>query len=194
MELIFATQNKHKITEVADALGKKIKIISLLDIGCFEELPETQDSFEGNAKQKAFYVFEKYHKNCFVDDSGLEIEALNGKPGIFSARYAGKDKDMEANINKVLDEMNGIPNRAAQFRTVIALILNGKDYIFEGIIKGTILSERRGNHGFGYDPVFIPDGYNLTFAEMSLVEKNKISHRAIAVGKLREFFSNELHS
>jgi XTP/dITP diphosphohydrolase len=190
MELIFASQNNHKIIEIADALGKDFKIISLTDIGCKEELPETQNSFEGNARQKAFYIFEHYHKNCFADDSGLEIEAFNGKPGIFSARYAGKDKDMEANIDKILDEMKGIQNRNAQFRTVIALVINGKGYIFEGIIKGTIIHERRGNMGFGYDPIFIPDGYNQTFAEMSLEEKNKISHRALAVKHLKEFMEN----
>ena len=172
------------------ALGKDFKIISLTDIGCNEELPETQDSFEGNARQKAFYIFEHYHKNCFADDSGLEIEALNGKPGIFSARYAGKDKDMEANIDKILDEMKGIQNRASQFRTAIALVINGMDYIFEGIIKGTIIHERRGNKGFGYDPIFIPDGYNQTFAEMSLEEKNKISHRTLAVCDLKGFLIN----
>jgi XTP/dITP diphosphohydrolase len=191
MEIIFATQNKHKITEISSVLGKEFHIISLEDIGCLEELPETQDTFEGNAKQKAFYIYEHYHKNCFADDSGLEIEALNGKPGIYSARYAGNDKDMEANIDKVLYEMKDVTNRKAQFRTVIALVIGENDYetcssfIFEGIIGGSIIKERRGTNGFGYDPIFIPDGFEITFAEMSLEAKNKISHRAIAVGKLK---------
>ncbi len=188
IKLIFATQNIHKVQEINNILGKDFNILNLTEMGCLEELPETQNTFEGNALQKAQFVFDKFNQNCFADDSGLEIVALDNKPGIFSARYAGIEKNMDANINKILEEMNGIPNREAQFRTVIALIINGKNFIFNGIIKGTIINEKRGSNGFGYDPIFIPDGHLQTFAEMPLDQKNKISHRAIAIQKLKNFF------
>ncbi len=189
MQLIFASQNSDKITEISTALGNGFSILSLLEMGINEELEETQNTFEGNALQKARFVYEMFKKPCFADDSGLEIVALDGKPGIFSARYANENKDMKANIDKVLGELKGIKNRQAQFRTVIALIIDEKEIIFEGIVKGAITEERHGIQGFGYDPIFIPDGYQKTFAEMTLDEKNKISHRAIAIEKLKAFFN-----
>ena len=187
MELIFATQNKNKIVEIEAALGKDFKIISLADIGFWEELPETQMTFEGNALQKAHYITEKFQKPCFADDSGMEVMALEGRPGIFSARYAGEGKDMNANIDKILQEMMGMEHREAQFRTVIALNINSKSHIFEGIVRGRIIQERRGTLGFGYDPIFIPEGQTRTFGEMTLGEKNKISHRAIAIREMKTF-------
>jgi len=189
MEIVFATQNAHKLIEIRKILGKSYTIISLSDIGCFDELDENHDTLEANALQKARFIYQNYHKNCFADDSGMEIDALNGRPGVNSARYAGKDKDMNANIEKVLDEMKGISDRKAQFRTVIALVLDEKEFLFDGVIKGSIINQKRGNNGFGYDPIFIPEGYNQTFAEMTLEEKNKISHRAMAVEKLKEFLN-----
>jgi len=160
---------------------------SLQQIGCTDDIPETAPTLEGNALLKAQYVFNRYGKNCFADDTGLEIEALDGRPGVLSARYATDGHDFEANIDKVLEELSAVANRNARFRTVIALILDGSVHYFEGIVNGKIITERKGIKGFGYDPVFLPDGYNLTFAEMPLAEKNKISHRALAVGKLVDF-------
>jgi XTP/dITP diphosphohydrolase len=187
MEIVFATQNEHKIIEIRKILGESYKIISLSDIGHFDELEENHDNMEMNALQKARFIYQNYQKNCFADDSGMEIDALNGRPGVNSARYAGLDKDMNANIEKILQEMKGNPDRKAQFRTVIALVLDGKEFLFDGVIKGSIINEKRGNNGFGYDPIFIPEGYNQTFAEMTLEEKNKISHRAKAVEQLKAF-------
>lgn len=190
-KLVFATNNKHKLREVSDILKDKIELLSLSDIHCNVDIPETSNTIPGNAKLKAQYVKEHYQLNCFADDTGLEIDALNGAPGVYSARYAGESKDSEANIQKVLKELKGKTNRKAQFRTVIALIYNEQEYLFEGIIKGEIIKEKRGNSGFGYDPIFVPEGYNDTFAEMGDEIKNKISHRAIAVEKLCNFLKNQ---
>jgi XTP/dITP diphosphohydrolase len=190
-ELVFATNNQHKLSEIQSLISADIILRSLKDIGCTYDIPETADTLEGNALIKARYVFEIYGKNCFADDTGLEIDALNGRPGVYSARYATDGHDFEANIDKVLYELSGLQNRKARFRTVIALIVNESVYYFEGIVNGEILSERRGNQGFGYDPIFLPDGYVQTFAEMPLSEKNKISHRARAVKKLVDFLKSE---
>ncbi len=185
--LVFATNNLHKLEEVRDILGGSFRIASLKEIGCTDDIPETADTLEGNSLQKARYVKEKFGYDCFADDTGLEVEALGGAPGVFSARYAGPGHDSEANMQKLLKELEGKANRQAQFRTVVALILEGREYTFEGIVRGTILTERRGTAGFGYDPVFVPEGYAETFAEMGSEEKNRISHRARAVQKLADF-------
>jgi len=192
-ELVFASNNQHKLLEVQSLIGNSYKLLSLEEIGCFEEIAETAETLEGNALLKAQFVYDLSNKNCFADDTGLEVEALDGRPGVFSARYAGPGHDFEANIDKVLLELSGYENRKARFRTVIALILEGKIHYFEGIANGKIIMERRGKQGFGYDPVFLPDGYNLTFAEIPLSEKNKISHRANAVLKLVGFL-RDLHN
>lgn len=189
MQLVFASHNKNKIKEISELIPASIILKGLSDINCNEDIPETADTIEGNAILKAQYIFNNYHLNCFADDSGLEVEALNGEPGVYSARYAGEPKNDENNIQKLLLKLKGNENRNAQFKTVIALILNGKKYQFEGIIRGKIIDEKRGSHGFGYDPVFIPEGYDRTFAEMEFLEKNRISHRAIAVKKLIEFLN-----
>lgn len=186
MKLVFATNNKNKVKEVSALLGDNIEVLSLADIDCKEELPETQDTLQGNAKQKARYVFDNYGYNCFADDTGLEIDALNGEPGVYSARYAGPDCKAEDNMAKVLGAMGDTDNRAAKFRTVIHLVIDGKDDAFEGEVLGQITRERSGAEGFGYDPIFLPTGFDLTFAEMELSEKNKISHRARATMKLVE--------
>jgi len=191
-ELIFATNNLHKLSEIQPLIGDNFIIQSLKQIGCDEDIPETAPTLEGNALLKAQYVFDRFGKNCFADDTGLEIEALNGRPGVFSARYATDGHDFEANINKVLIELTGVENRKARFRTVIALIFDGSVHYFEGIVNGEIISERKGIKGFGYDPVFLPAGYDKTFAEMPLSEKNKISHRARAVNKLVDFLNREI--
>lgn len=185
--LVFATNNLHKLEEVRDILGGSFRIASLKEIGCTDDISETADTLEGNALQKARYVKDKFGYDCFADDTGLEVEALGGAPGVFSARYAGPGHDSEANMQKLLKELEGKTNRQAQFRTVVALILEGREYTFEGIVRGTILTERRGTAGFGYDPVFVPEGYAETFAEMGSEEKNRISHRARAVQKLADF-------
>jgi XTP/dITP diphosphohydrolase len=190
MELVFATNNKHKLEELQAILGDQFKLLSLKDIGCNEEIPEEQETLEGNASQKAFFVYEKYGYNCFADDTGLEIEALNGEPGVYSARYAGEEKSAEANMNKVLDKLAKINNRNARFRTVISLIINGREKQFEGIVKGAILEEKKGASGFGYDPIFQPNDFQLSFAEMPLNEKNKISHRGRAVQKLVSYLKS----
>jgi len=184
MELVFATNNKHKLNELQAILGNRIKLLSLNEIGCDEDIPEEQETLEGNASQKAFYIYNKFGYNCFADDTGLEIEALNGEPGVYSARYAGEEKSAEANMNKVLAGLFKIKNRNARFRTVISLVINGSETQFEGVVDGKILDEKRGNSGFGYDPIFQPEGFTETFAEMNLTEKNKISHRGRAVEKL----------
>jgi XTP/dITP diphosphohydrolase len=159
----------------------------LNDINCLEDIPETQATIEGNASQKAFYVFVKYNVNCFADDTGLEVEALNGRPGVLSARYAGEMKDANANMDKILLELAGVENRKARFKTVISLVINNEEHLFEGIVDGVILNEKRGKDGFGYDPIFMPSGFDKSFAEMDLIEKNKISHRARATYKLLEY-------
>jgi len=189
MKLVFATNNPNKIKELQSILGDKFQILSLKDIGCFDDIPETSNTLEGNASQKAFYVYNKYKINCFADDTGLQIEALNGEPGVYSARYAGAENNSVANMQKALSKLNGINNRKAFFRTVISLIIDGKETQFEGIVRGNILEAPRGNSGFGYDPIFQPEGYTTTFAEMDLAEKNKISHRGRAVKKLVEFLN-----
>jgi XTP/dITP diphosphohydrolase len=187
MKLVFATNNQHKLKELQAILGEHFELLSLKDIGCFEEIPEDQPTLEGNASQKAFYVYEKFGYSCFADDTGLEIDALNGEPGVYSARYAGEAKDPQANMDKVLEKLENAENRKARFRTVISLVLDGEEKQFEGIVEGEITNEKRGGSGFGYDPVFLPVGYNKTFAEMSLDDKNQISHRARAVQKLVEY-------
>jgi len=187
MNLVFATNNQHKLEEVSQILGEKVEILSLADINCDVDIPETADTLEGNALLKAEYIYNNYGINAFADDTGLEIEALNNEPGVYSARYAGEEKSAQANMLKVLEKLEGIENRKAQFRTAISLILDGKTYLFEGIIKGTIIKEKRGEAGFGYDPIFMPDGYDKTFAELGNDVKNEISHRALAVNKLCEF-------
>jgi XTP/dITP diphosphohydrolase len=188
IEIVFATNNKNKIAEVSKVLEGKVKLLSLADINCIAELPETTGTIEGNALQKAKHVAANFNVNCFADDTGLEIETLNGKPGVDSAFYAGSQKNADDNMQKVLTEMLGNSNRNAQFKTIIALVQNGNEYLFEGIIHGKILNQKQGTSGFGYDPIFMPNGYNKSFAEMSLAEKNNISHRAIAVKKLAQFF------
>ena len=185
--LVFATNNAHKLEEVRAILGNDFQIASLKEIGCHDDIPETADTLEGNAMQKAQYIKDKFGMDCFADDTGLEVEALNNAPGVFSARYAGPGHDSEANMKKLLSEMQGKENRKARFRTVIALLLDGKEYTFEGIVKGNIIEEKRGGSGFGYDPIFVPEGYDLTFAELGNDIKNKISHRAEAVKKLSAF-------
>ena len=190
MELIMATQNKHKVEEINALLPPSFKVKTLDEIGCLEEIPETQETLEGNALQKARYVAEKYGVNCFADDTGLEIEALNGAPGVYSARYAGPAKDSDQNMNLVMEQMNGVRNRKAQFRTVIALIIDGKETCFQGEVKGEIRHEKSGMKGFGYDPIFQPDGFKQTFSEITMDEKNAISHRGKAVRKLVEYLSN----
>ena len=187
MKIVFATNNPNKIVEIKDLLPEEIQILSLKDINCNEQLPETQNTLEGNAKQKAEFVFTNYGYNCFADDTGLEIEALNNVPGVYSARYAGDDCSPNDNMQKVLQKLEGENNRGAKFRTVIALIMNGKTLLFEGECKGEITKEKAGEKGFGYDPIFLAKGFDKTFAQMSKQEKGTISHRGIATSKLVEF-------
>ena len=188
-KFVFATNNAHKLEEVTAILGDKLELLSMQDIHSHADIPETADTLEGNALLKARYIFENYNMDCFADDTGLEVEALNGAPGVYSARYAGDAHNSEANMRKLLQDMEGIENRKAQFRTVFALIINGKEHLFEGIVKGEITKHRCGSSGFGYDPVFIPEGYTQTYAEMGNTLKNKISHRALATNKLCNFLS-----
>ena len=190
MKLVFATNNKNKIYELSKLITGKTGLLSLSDIHCDEELPETQPTIESNALQKAKYVFEKYKVNCFADDTGLEIEALAGRPGVYSARYAGAGKSAEDNMAKVLGEMHDMKNRKAKFRTVIALIMDGKEKLFEGSVDGLILEKKQGEKGFGYDPIFKPAGFEKSFAEMDIEEKNRISHRARAVNKLVDYLNS----
>lgn len=190
MKLVFATNNKHKLHEVQHLLGDSIELLSLNDIGCLEDIPENQPTIEGNAAEKSFYVYNKYGYNCFADDTGLEIEALNGEPGVYSARYAGDEKNPQKNIELVLSKLNKIKSRKARFKTVISLVIDGCETQFEGIVDGEILEERRGATGFGYDPVFKPNESALSFAEMPLNEKNKISHRGRATQKLIEYLTH----
>ncbi len=190
MKLVFATNNSNKIKEIKSLLNDSVNLLSLEDINCKEDIPETSDTIAGNALQKAKYVYDNYGYNCFADDTGLEIETLNGEPGIYSARYAGPQRDAHDNMNKVLKNLENKPNRNAHFKTVIALIIDGKETLLEGIAKGEITTEKSGLEGFGYDPIFKPENHNITFSEMSLEEKNKISHRGKATNKLIEHLSN----
>ena len=189
MKIVFATHNKNKLKEVQCMLSDSITLLSLDTIECFDEIPETAETLEGNAILKANYITEKYGYDCFADDTGLEVEALDGAPGVYSARYAGQENDANANVQKLLKAMDGYTDRNAQFRTVIALNLKGKLYLFEGVCKGEIIKNPQGENGFGYDPIFKPEGFDRSFAEMSLTEKNKISHRASAIDKLVRFLS-----
>ncbi len=190
MKIVFASSNKNKITEIRSMLPPNISIIGLEEIGCFEEIPETADIIEGNAILKANYVTEKYGFDCFADDSGLEVDGLNGAPGVYSARYAGVHNDAEANMNKLLNALESETNRSAQFKTVIALNLHGEQHLFPGTVKGEITLSKSGSQGFGYDPIFKANGMSKTFAELTLAEKSNISHRSIAVKKLIAFLSN----
>lgn len=187
MKLCFATNNAHKLEEIKNILGNKLDIVSLKDIGCFEDLPEERNTLEGNSLQKADYVFYHFDVNCFADDTGLEVEALHGAPGVYSARYAGDQRNSEDNIDLLLKNLTGIENRRARFRTVITFIRPNEIHQFEGVAEGSILKERRGNGGFGYDSVFLPDGFQKSMAEMGMEEKNKISHRARAMEGFVEF-------
>lgn len=203
-KLVFATNNAHKLEEVSAMLGDRFELLSLNDIGCTADIPETADTFSGNALQKAAYIYTHYGMDCFADDSGLEVDALNGAPGVYSARYAemdpsfpggdtvpaGAGHDSEANTRRLLSELKGISGRGAQFRTVIALILGGENFFFEGIVRGVITEEKRGSNGFGYDPVFVPEGFTETFAELPAAIKNAISHRAVSVKKMGAFLEN----
>ena len=189
-KLVVATNNSHKLEEISAILGGAFELLSLKDINCHTDIPETADTLEGNAHQKAMFVYKNYGIDCFADDTGLEVEALHGAPGVYSARYAGEGHDSEANINKLLQNLKEESNRDAQFRTAICLILKGEEYFFEGTVKGKIIEENRGTSGFGYDPIFVPEGHNLTFAELGDNIKNNISHRARAVEKLAQFLKN----
>ena len=191
MKIVFATNNKHKLEEIKDILGKDFEIVSLAEIGCHEDIPETGLTLEENARQKSTYIVEHYNYDCFADDTGLEVDALNGEPGVHSARYAeGTDHDSEANMRKLLSKMSNVKDRTARFRTVISLIINGVEHQFEGRVEGRIATEKHGKEGFGYDPVFIPEGYDKSFAELGEEVKNQISHRARAVKKLAEYLSS----
>ena len=195
MKIVFATNNPHKLQEIREILGPTFEIVSLADIGCHEDIPETGNSLEANAHQKAEYIFDKYHIDCFADDTGLEVDALDGEPGVHSARYAeGTDHDSEANMRKLLGKLGDNANRKARFRTVISLIqmeggnpVCSREYRFEGTVEGRIAHEKHGNEGFGYDPIFVPEGYEESFAQLGMDIKNGISHRARAVAKLAEY-------
>lgn len=191
-KLVFATNNAHKLEEIRAILGEKVEILSLKDIHCDTDIPETADTLEGNAALKAEFIYKHYGLDCFADDTGLEVEALGGAPGVYSARYAGGEgHDSEANMKKLLKELSGETNRKAQFRTAICLIEGGEEYLFEGVVKGEIIEEKRGNSGFGYDPVFVPEGFSQTFAELGAEIKNQISHRARAVQCLCEYLNRK---
>lgn len=187
MKLVFASNNKNKIAEIQQLIGDKFEIVSLEDIGCTEDIPETAETIEGNAMLKAQYVYDKYGLSCFADDTGLEIDALQGEPGVYSARYAGEQKNADDNMALVLQKLENKTNRSAQFKTIIALNFGSEHFLFEGIVKGTITPVKRGNEGFGYDPIFQPEGFDVTFAEMSMQQKATISHRGKAVEKLVNF-------
>ena len=198
MKIVFATNNQHKLTEVRDILGKRFEVLSLNDINCHADIPETGTTLEANALQKAHYIYDKFGMNVLADDTGLEVDALGGAPGIYSARYAAIDQseasaghDSEANMSKLLRELGENNNRKARFRTVIALIIDGEEHLFEGIVNGEIIRERRGGEGFGYDPIFEPEGYSNTFAELGENIKNKISHRARAAQQLANYLLNK---
>ncbi|QHI34744.1 Non-canonical purine NTP pyrophosphatase [Kordia antarctica] len=191
MKLVFATNNQNKVKEVQSLLPNHITILSLIDIGCEEDIPETQPTIEGNAIQKAQYVKKHYGYDCFADDTGLEVNALNGEPGVFSARYAGEQRNSDDNMNKLLNELQDKKDRSAHFKTVVALILNGEQHTFSGICKGTIIKEKKGEKGFGYDPIFMANGFEETFAQISLEEKNRVGHRGKAVQKLIDFLNTK---
>jgi len=186
-KIVFATNNQHKLSEIRDILGNDFEVVSLKELGFNEEIPETGDTLADNASQKSHFIFDRYRVDCFSDDTGLEVEALNGAPGVYSARYAGEDCSYDDNVNKLLRELGDSGNRKAAFKTVISLLLDGKEYLFEGRVDGVITTDKRGSGGFGYDPVFLPDGYDQTFSEMSAELKNKISHRGRATAKLVAF-------
>lgn len=190
-DLILATNNPHKVEEIRKILGGFMQIKTLNEMGFYDDIPETADTLQGNASQKAHFLFDRFGCNCFADDTGLEVETLNGEPGVMSARYAGKEKDSEANMRKLLQKLEGTENRKARFRTVIALFWEGEEYFFEGIVNGTILKEKHGAEGFGYDPIFQPEGYDRSFAELTMDEKNKISHRGRAVSQLVSFLTDK---
>ncbi len=190
MELIFATNNAHKISEVAATLDSRYHIVTLKECGITEDIPETHPTIEGNASQKSHYIYERTHRNCFADDTGLEVMALDGAPGVRSARYAGDRHDFDANNRLLLKNMEGKTDRRARFRTVISLILDGEEHLFEGVVEGRIIDHEVGTGGFGYDPMFVPDGYDRTFAEMTADEKNAISHRGRAVKKLAAYLQS----
>jgi len=190
-KLVFATNNAHKLEEVKAILEPEYQIVSLKELGCFDDIPETEKTLDGNALLKARYIFDKYGVDCFADDTGLEVKALNGEPGVFSARYAGEANNAHENMKKLLKNMTGVESREACFRTVIALIESGEVRFFEGKIEGKIAEDPKGTAGFGYDPVFVPDGCQLSFAELGLEEKNKISHRALAVEKLTKYLKSK---
>ena len=189
MELVFVSGNNNKVKEIRKKLPLIYQLKGLKDLNFTEDIPETSNTFEGNAKQKASYIYSKFNMNCFADDSGLEVDYLNGAPGVYSARFAGKEKNDNKNNSLLLEKLNGVSNRKARFKTVICLILEGKEYFFEGFVEGVITEYGIGDGGFGYDPIFIPNGYDRTFAEMTLEEKNQLSHRAIAVQKMIDFLS-----
>ena len=186
-KLVFATNNDHKLRELTQIVPPEFELLSLNDIGCSDDIPETGDTLEINAAQKSFYIWEKYGINCFADDTGLEIEALGNEPGVYSARYAGEERSATANMLKVLQKMTNEPNRKARFRCVISVVIDGNEKQFEGIVNGTILTEKHGDAGFGYDPIFMPDGFNQSFAEMTAADKNQVSHRGRAVMKLVDY-------
>lgn len=187
MKLVFATNNRHKLDEVRAIVGDRVEVLSLKDIDCYDDIPETAETLQGNALIKARYIYEKYGVDCFADDTGLEVEALDGAPGVYSARYAGEECDPEANMQKLLHNLTEKNNRNAQFRTVIALIINGEEKLFDGVVKGVITTEKRGDSGFGYDPIFVPEGYSESFAQMSGEMKNGISHRFRATQQLANY-------
>lgn len=186
-KLIFATNNSHKLQEIQDLLQNKFHVVSLEDIGIYEDIAETADTLEGNALLKARYVFERTQSDCFADDTGLEVDELDGAPGVYSARYAGENASFDDNMDKLIDTLRGTENRKARFRTVIALIFKGNEYLFEGRVDGIILKEKAGSQGFGYDPIFLPEGFEKSFAEMDPIQKNAISHRGRSVQKLINF-------
>lgn len=190
LKLVFATNNKNKLKEV-QAMLTNFEIVSLSEINCFDDIPETADTLEGNAILKANYITEKFGLNCFADDTGLEVEALNNQPGVYSARYAGENNNTVANMNKLLSELGETKNRDAQFRTAVALNIEGKQFVFEGICKGQILTKKQGDSGFGYDPIFMPTGFDKSFAEMNMIEKGAISHRGKAIRKLVNFLNEQ---
>ncbi len=189
-KLVFATNNDHKLRELKEILPLEFELLSLNDIGCYDDIPETGPTLEINAAQKSYYIWDKYGINCFADDTGLEVEALMNEPGVYSARYAGEERSAAANMLKVLEKLAGESNRKARFRCVISLVIAGKEKQFEGIVEGKILTEGQGKAGFGYDPIFMPDGYHLSFAEMEAEDKNRVSHRGRAVEKLVEYLKS----
>jgi len=191
MKIVFATNNPNKLEELQALLPKSIELLSLKEIGCTEEIEETEKTLQGNAKLKADYITANYGYDCFADDTGLEVEYLDGKPGVYSARYAGEEANSEKNMQKLLTELDGITERQAQFKTVIALNLSGRQYFFNGVCKGAILTKKQGEKGFGYDPIFKPEKYSISFAQMTIAQKGKISHRGKAVAKLMDFFNRK---